>query len=368
MDEVAGQIRRFTLCYWPSDSSAEMIDDKTRRVFLKRTQVSIKLAELFIGSRVNVYSRLLEIVGFADDFTQRELKERQQRTLLMVKPDAITNCGAILSTLTASAGLTVVNARMARLSMTDAREFYREHAGREFYDPLCEFMTSGPVLALEVVGANAISKVRTLIGPTDSGRARGEAPDSLRARFGTDGRRNAVHASDSEEASAREISFFFAVGRGSDGKLSGAGEAGNTLCVIKPHILAGNTRTEGGVGDIIEAIYAGGYNIVGLRTHTLNRACAEEFLEVYKGVVAEYLDMVQQFCAGPLIAIEVAGRDAASSFRKFCGPADPEIARHLRPESLRARFGLDKIRNAVHCTDLAEDGPLELQYFFDILR
>ena len=331
-------------------------------MFLKRTEVPIKLSELFIGSRVNIYSRLLEITGFADDFTSRALTSKQQHSLLMVKPDAIKNSGAIISTVTASAGLTVVNARLARLSRADAREFYGEHAGRDFFEPLCEFMSSGPVLALEVVGANAIPVIRELIGPTDSGRARGEAPQSLRARFGTDGRRNAVHASDSEPSAAREIAFFLSAGKGGNGRLPGAGSPGNSLCVIKPHVL------EGGVGDVIEAIYAGGYDIVGLKTHTLNRVCAEEFLEVYKGVVAEYLDMVQQFCAGPVIAIEVAGNDAANSFRAFCGPTDPEIARHLRPDSLRARFGVDKIKNAVHCTDLAEDGPLELQYFFDILQ
>ena len=46
--------------------------------------------------------------------------------------------------------------------------------------------------------------------------------------------------------------------------------------------------------------------------------------------------------------------------REFCGPMDPEIARHIRPQTIRAMFGLDKISNAVHCTDLPEDGVLEV--------
>lgn len=50
------------------------------------------------------------------------------------------------------------------------------------------------------------------------------------------------------------------------------------------------------------------------------------------------------------------------------GPLDPEIARVLRPDSLRAKFGFDKVRNAVHCTDLPEDGALETHYFFKILQ
>lgn len=55
-------------------------------------------------------------------------------------------------------------------------------------------------------------------------------------------------------------------------------------------------------------------------------------------------------------------------FRELCGPMDPELGRVLRPKSLRALFGLNKIRNGVHCTDLAEDGQLEVGYFFSILQ
>jgi nucleoside-diphosphate kinase len=56
------------------------------------------------------------------------------------------------------------------------------------------------------------------------------------------------------------------------------------------------------------------------------------------------------------------------AFREVVGPLDPEIARVLRPDSLRAKFGFDKVRNAVHCTDLPEDGALETHYFFKILQ
>ena len=55
------------------------------------------------------------------------------------------------------------------------------------------------------------------------------------------------------------------------------------------------------------------------------------------------------------------------ALREFCGPADPEIARVLRPRSLRAQFGKNKVQNAIHCTDLPEDGPLEIDYFFSII-
>lgn len=62
------------------------------------------------------------------------------------------------------------------------------------------------------------------------------------------------------------------------------------------------------------------------------------------------------------------GAEPVGHFRQLCGPSDPEVAAALQPHSLRARFGRDKNRNAVHCTDLLEDGPLEVNYFFQILQ
>ena len=70
--------------------------------------------------------------------------------------------------------------------------------------------------------------------------------------------------------------------------------------------------------------------------------------------------MVDELTSGTCIALEVKGPDAQNSLRQLCGPHDPEIARHLRPNTLRAMFGSDKIKNGVHCTDLAEDAILEV--------
>ncbi|KAG0712232.1 Nucleoside diphosphate kinase 7 [Chionoecetes opilio] len=74
--------------------------------------------------------------------------------------------------------------------------------------------------------------------------------------------------------------------------------------------------------------------------------------------------MVQQLMAGPLVAVEVTssihGAQTPVKFRELVGPSDPEVARELRPNSLRARFGEDIVKNGVHCSDLPDDGPLEL--------
>ena len=100
----------------------------------------------------------------------------------------------------------------------------------------------------------------------------------------------------------------------------------------------------------------------------MSRAVIEEFYCVYKNVIPEYLPIIENFTSGPILALEIRQQNAVNSFRELCGPHDPEIAKHLRPETIRAKFGLDRVRNAVHCTDMSEDGCLEVRYFFELLQ
>jgi len=66
--------------------------------------------------------------------------------------------------------------------------------------------------------------------------------------------------------------------------------------------------------------------------------------------------------------MEVRNNNAVSAMRALVGPHDPEIAKQLRPNTIRAKFGVDRVKNAVHCTDLPDDGVLEVQYFFELLQ
>ena len=99
----------------------------------------------------------------------------------------------------------------------------------------------------------------------------------------------------------------------------------------------------------------------------LDKINAEEFFEVYKGVLPEYSDMIEDITCGPVIALEVRQDDCVNKLRALVGPHDPEIAKSLRPNTIRAKFGIDRVKNAVHCTDLIEDGPLECKFFFEDL-
>ncbi len=89
---------------------------------------------------------------------------------------------------------------------------------------------------------------------------------------------------------------------------------------------------------------------------TLDKPTAEEFFEVYKGVLPEFTSMIEHMTLGPCIVMEIRQESAVSSFRQLCGPMDPEIAKSLRPNTIRGRFGHNRSLNAIHCTDLEEDG------------
>lgn len=130
-----------------------------------------------------------------------------EQTLSIIKPDAVQKniIGDIIHRFE-SQGLRVVAAKMIQLSQQQAAGFYAEHQGREFYEPLVAFMTSGPCLVQVLEGENAISLNRQIMGTTDPTKA---APGTIRADHAESTRVNCVHGSDSIDSAQREIRYFF---------------------------------------------------------------------------------------------------------------------------------------------------------------
>lgn len=131
-----------------------------------------------------------------------------ETTFAMIKPDALQRKDDILDIITQN-GFVVVQTKQVQLTTEEASVFYEEHADRSFYENLVEFMISGPVLVMQLQRVDAVTQWRLLMGPTDSEQAKQTDSDSIRALFGTDVQRNAVHGSDSRASAAREIAFFF---------------------------------------------------------------------------------------------------------------------------------------------------------------
>jgi nucleoside-diphosphate kinase len=130
-----------------------------------------------------------------------------ERTLAILKPDCVQRrlIGRILSRFE-DKGLRLMALKMLRMDRALAERLYAVHKGRDFYEPLLGFMTSSPCVALVLEGPAAISVVRGMLGPT----AGTEAPaGTIRGDLGLSSRLNLVHASDSPESAAREISCLF---------------------------------------------------------------------------------------------------------------------------------------------------------------
>ncbi len=130
-----------------------------------------------------------------------------ERTLVLIKPDGVRRglIGEVISRIERK-GLRITALEMRQLERSVVEEHYAEHAGKPFYEPLVDFMTSGPIVAMIVEGPQAISAFRSLAGATDPVKA---APGTIRGDFGTAVTQNLVHGSDSPESAERELKLFF---------------------------------------------------------------------------------------------------------------------------------------------------------------
>ena len=131
-----------------------------------------------------------------------------QRTLSIIKPDATRRnlTGQIIARLE-QGGLRVIAQKRLRLTRDQAERFYAVHASRSFFNDLCAFMTSGPVVVQVLEGDDAIARNRRVMGATNPANA--EA-GTIRKDFGESIEANSVHGSDSPETAEQEIRFFFA--------------------------------------------------------------------------------------------------------------------------------------------------------------
>lgn len=129
------------------------------------------------------------------------------RTFIMIKPDAVRNkhVGEIINRIEKE-GFKILALKYIQLSVDDAKQFYKVHAARPFYEELCKDMAAGPIVAAALERENAVTHWRDVIGATDPKEAK---PGTIRAMYAESKGANSVHGSDSDENAAQEIAFFF---------------------------------------------------------------------------------------------------------------------------------------------------------------
>ena len=130
-----------------------------------------------------------------------------ERTFSIIKPDATRrNLTGKINAKFEEAGLRVVAQKRIHMTKEQAGKFYEVHSERSFYDELCDFMSSEPVIVQVLEGESAISKNREVMGATNPADA---APGTIRADFAESMGENSVHGSDAPETAAIEIAYFF---------------------------------------------------------------------------------------------------------------------------------------------------------------
>jgi nucleoside-diphosphate kinase len=130
-----------------------------------------------------------------------------ERTLSIIKPDATRrNLTGKINSRFEEKGLRIIAQKRVQLSRAQAEQFYAVHKARPFFDSLCKFMTSGPVVVQVLEGENAVAKNREIMGATDPAKA---APGTIRKDFAESIEANSAHGSDSLENAGIEIAYFF---------------------------------------------------------------------------------------------------------------------------------------------------------------
>ncbi|XP_022255569.1 nucleoside diphosphate kinase 7-like isoform X2 [Limulus polyphemus] len=317
-----------------------MYDIEKRRIFLKRTKCSNIIPENWsVGSCVNILSRHLKLIDYGDSPTRQKFQSTES-VLVVITNAGFSKLGLPIDTFPKN-GLQIIKAKMMSVCPEKAAVFCSSHEKCTVED-----VCTGNVLVMQIRGEDAVTKWQNLFK---------SYPEELQ---------NTCYGSHSPAVVSKELELFFPSTEKTH-HCSTATFKDCTCCIIKPHAVQ-----EGKAGHIIQSIIDSGFTISALEMFNLSKKAAQEFYEVYAGVLAEYLDMVSQLISGPCIVMEIIskqGPDTPKLFWELVGPHDPEIARLLRPHTLRAKFGTDKVKNSVHCTDLPEDGILEVEYFFKVL-
>tara|TARA_B100000902_G_scaffold383848_1_gene423239 strand:+ start:626 stop:1036 length:411 start_codon:yes stop_codon:yes gene_type:complete len=130
-----------------------------------------------------------------------------EQTLSIIKPDAVErNLTDEIKSIFIKNDLKIKNNKKIHLTKDEAAEFYKVHQSKPFYDDLCSYLSSGPIVVMILEGENAILSNRKLMGATDPKKAE---ENTIRKKFGLSIDKNSVHGSDSKDNAKKEIDFFF---------------------------------------------------------------------------------------------------------------------------------------------------------------
>lgn len=360
-DPFSSLMRRFSIVYYEADGTIELFEPSARRTFLKRCEPpeAVAVSDFYVGGSVTLFSRLFKILGFGDPATERRCRVARSSTLAIIAPDALQHAGAVINAVYAS-GFTVGRLAMLALTREQATALTSTRPPAD-QGRLVSQLGRGRALALELVGDDAVNRWHECMGPSNPEDARAAAPTSLRALYGASAAANALYGSATSDDAVRELSLVF------DGECVYTATYAGAVAIVRPHLAAA-----GALGNVCAALWsAPGLTVTAARSLQFTRQAAEEYLDAYRGVVEECSRWVSELSSGTAYVFELCAAEgpeaSVAALRSVAGPYMPEVASHIAPDSLRAQFGVDTVRNGVHVTDLPRDGPLEAKFLFHVL-
>uniref|UniRef100_A0A8D1RI03 Thioredoxin domain-containing protein n=1 Tax=Sus scrofa TaxID=9823 RepID=A0A8D1RI03_PIG len=280
----------------------------------------------FCDVEENITNTTLIDIFFPDFKIMKGIK--LEKILALLRPDLFHEKKEDVLNIIQDEGFKIMMQRQIVLSEEEAQTLCKEYENKDYFENLIKNMTSGPSLALVLLRDNCLMHWKQLIGPSTVEEAREHLPESLCIRFAMESSPiNQLYGSDSLEAAEREIQHFF--------------PPQHTVALIKPHVSPEQRE------DILKLIKEAGFDITQVKEVLLTEDQADKVYFKIKGK-AFYKDVLEILSEGPSLVMILTKWNAVLDWRRLMGPTDPEEARLLSPNSVRAQYGRNILRNAVH--------------------
>ncbi|XP_003406951.1 thioredoxin domain-containing protein 3 [Loxodonta africana] len=316
----------------PSEDHPEVEDEGTSAE-MKKKQDSLEeyLERQHVSQFCDVEDDSINVSKFVDIFFPEFKKMKSmklEKILALIRPDLFKENKKDVLEIIEKEGFKILMQRQIVLSGEEAQTLCKEYANEDFFETLIKNMTSGPSLALVLLGDNGLKHWKDLLGPKSVEEARRHDPESLCAQFAKESLPiNQLYGSDSLEAAKKDIQHFF--------------PPQSTLALVKPHVSNENKD------DILKIIKEAGFEVTHMKEILLTQELADC---VYMNIKTKdfYKNVLEMLFEGPSMIMALTKWNAVAEWRRLMGPTDPEEARLLSPDSIRARFGKSILHNAVH--------------------
>ncbi|XP_040328918.1 thioredoxin domain-containing protein 3 [Herpailurus yagouaroundi] len=282
---------------------------------------------------------------FPDFKSMKNLK--LEKILALLRPDLVQEKKENVLGIIHDEGFKILMQRPIVLSEEEAQTLCKEYENEDYFENLIKKMTSGPSLALVLLRDNCLQHWKELIGPSSVEKAKTSLPESLCVQFAVEGLPiNQLYGSDSLETAEKEIQYFF--------------PPQQTLALIKPHVTQEQRE------EILKYIKEAGFEITQMKEMLLNEEAADKMYSKIKRKDF-YKDVLEVLSEGLSLVMILTKWNAVSDWRRLMGPVDPDEAKLLSPDSIRAQFGTSVLKNAVHGSSNIHEAMETINQMFEVL-